>query len=207
MGIDRDVPTRDVLVWETLDAMVSNWFSREKSYQVSRVATQPKYLIDLIDSTVITHSGPSSVCRQSRDSGTILSRAIFISVSGRRKRCYWGCRLGQEESSAYLFLHLEVTGTFTEFEERNDYHTRIIVLIDSQSSGGVLARKHPEYIFIKSRLPNIHEKEEHANLIPPNWASREEHRKTDLDLNISEAFLDLRSNLICDKVASLRPLR
>ena len=207
MGIDRDVPTRDVLVWETFDAMVSNWFSREKSYQVSRVATQPKYLIDLIDSTVITHSGPSSVCRQSRDSGTILSRAIFISVSGRRKRCYWGCRLGQEESSAYLFLHLEVTGTFTEFEERNDYHTRIIVLIDSQSSGGVLARKHPEYIFIKSRLPNIHEKEEHANLIPPNWASRQEHRKTDLDLNISEAFLDLRSNLICDKVASLRPLR
>jgi len=140
MGIDRDVPTRDVLVWETLDAMVSNWFSGEKLYQVSRVATQPRSLIDLTDSTVFTHSGPSSVCRQSRDSGTILSRAIFISVSGRRKRCYWGCRLGQEKPSAYLFLHLEVTGTFTEFEERSDYHTRIIVLIDSQSSGGVLAK-------------------------------------------------------------------
>lgn len=51
-------------------------------------------------------------------------------------------------------------------------YIRIIVLIDSQSSGGVLD-----------------EKEEHANL------------------NISEAFLDLRSNLICDKMASLRPLR
>jgi len=57
-------------------------------------------------------------------------------------------QLEQEKSSAYLFSHLEVNGAFTELEERSDYHTRITILIDSQSSGGVLARKHSNYILI-----------------------------------------------------------
>ncbi|KAL9716154.1 hypothetical protein Ac2012v2_000599 [Leucoagaricus gongylophorus] len=68
-GIDKDVPTRDVLVWETLEEI------------------QPRSLIGSLigsdDWILPTHSGPSSVCRQSRDSGTILSRAIFISTANR----------------------------------------------------------------------------------------------------------------------------
>ena len=63
------------------------------------------------------------------------------------------------------FLTSGVAVTITNIEERGVHHTGIKILIDSQGSGGMLARKDSEYIPIKKRPLNIHEEEEHANLI------------------------------------------
>jgi hypothetical protein len=83
MGIETDVPTRDVLTWDTLNTTLS-----------------PGKCNAMLE---VNHesSGPSSVCFQSRLSGTMLSSAMSRSVE--MIRMGWTTKY----QNAHPFEHLQ----------------------------------------------------------------------------------------------------
>lgn len=82
MGITTDDPTSEALVCETLSAM--NQFG-ELAYNLELTNRLEKHNLSAPRMTLgtnETYSGPSSVWRQSKLSGTMLSNAMSISTVG-----------------------------------------------------------------------------------------------------------------------------
>ena len=81
MGIWTEVPTRVVLVWDTLTNERINWFNTIEEYRLFLRITGEGFDVELARSREMqcTYSGPSSTCLHCRDSGTTVSRAMSIS--------------------------------------------------------------------------------------------------------------------------------